>query len=218
MTIDLLENSIIDSQTIEKLVGLSLILDAIDLGNGKSILTIPKTRDDKSSMTNMTVSIGIAAAITAYARMHMMPLLQSKKYNVYYTDTDSIVTDTPISSEFIGKALGQLKLEYNIRKGIFLAPKVYSLITNEGKIVTKIKGFKESNIGFDVFDTLLYKGNTASLKHEKSFKDFSKGEIEIKKQAYLLKSTDNKREFIYNDKNKAFDTKPFVINNDREKV
>jgi len=64
---------------------------------------------------------------------------------------------------FIGKGLGQLKIEYIISKGVFLAPKIYSLITDLGKIVTKVKGFKESNIGFDIFESLLNKGITTSL-------------------------------------------------------
>lgn len=45
-------------------------------------------------MTTMNVSIGIAAAITAYARIHMTEFLQDSSYNVYYT-----VTDSPINNE-----------------------------------------------------------------------------------------------------------------------
>jgi len=34
-----------------------------------------------------------------------------------------------------------------------------------GKEIVKIKGFKNSNIGFDVFESLLYKDSEAKLKH-----------------------------------------------------
>jgi len=159
MSIDLMDNNIVDAQSLSDFIGENNIVDGIDLGNGKSILSTLKVRDLNSDITKMNVSIGIAAAITAYARIHMMQYLQSEEYNVYYTDTDSIVTDKPISSDHIGKGLGQLKLEYSITKGVFLAPKVYSMITDLGKIETKVKGFKDSNTDFDIFESLLYKGN-----------------------------------------------------------
>ena len=217
MSIDLIENDLIEAQSLSDYIGTNNIIDGIDLGNGKSIVSTLKFRDFDSDITRMNVSIGIAASITAYARMHMQVYLQSKGYKVYYTDTDSIVTDKPISSEHIGKALGQLKLEYKIKKGVFLAPKVYSMITDQDKVVTKVKGLKESNIDFAVFETLLYKGKSASLNHEKAFKVFSKAEIIIRKQAYELKATENKRTFVYNS-NKVVSTKPFVINSDKEIV
>ena len=217
MTIDLMDNNIVDAQSLSDFIGENNIVDGIDLGNGKSILSSLKVRDLNSDITKMNVSIGIAAAITAYARMHMQEYLQNKDYKVYYTDTDSIVTDKPISSEHIGKGLGQLKLEYSITKGVFLAPKVYSMITDQGKIVTKVKGLKESNIDFDIFESLLYKGKTASLIQEKSFKVFSKGEILIKKQAYELQATESKRKFVYLC-NKGVNTVPFVINPNKEIV
>jgi hypothetical protein len=50
--------------------------------------------------------------------------------NLYYTDTDSIYTDSEIDSTMIDdKILGKLKLEHICKKAIFLAPKVYCLLT-----------------------------------------------------------------------------------------
>lgn len=98
MSIDLMENTVVDSQSIADFIDSNLVYEGIDIGNGKSILTTPKGRNENSTLTNMNVSIGIAAAITAYARMHMMQYLQNKNCNIYYTDTDSIVTDSPLSS------------------------------------------------------------------------------------------------------------------------
>lgn len=78
----------------------------------------------------MDISIGISASITAYARIYMNQFLQNPNYKVFYTDTDSIVTDKPIDSKYIGTALGQFKYasalrqsaEYEISKGVFLSP------------------------------------------------------------------------------------------------
>ena len=107
------------------LLKLDNVADILNLNNGKSIVSYLTPRDYDNDSTKMNVSVGVASAITSYARIHMQQYLQNKDYNVYYTDTDSIVTDRPIDSTHIGKALGQMKLEYQISKGIFLAPKVY---------------------------------------------------------------------------------------------
>ena len=105
---------VIDTNNLSEFLAVNSIKGAIDLGNGKTIVSIPAVRDPNNDLTNMNVSIAIAAAITAYARMHMTPLLQDSNYNVYYTDTDSIFTDKPLTESYIGKGLGQLKLEYII--------------------------------------------------------------------------------------------------------
>jgi hypothetical protein len=45
--------------------------------------------------------------------------------------------------EFISNTkLGKLKLENELIEAIFLAPKVYYLETDEGKIIYKVKGLK----------------------------------------------------------------------------
>jgi len=100
MTIDLVTHEIIDNDFLNEFLDDHVPNDVIDLENGKSILTIPSKRDELNDSINMNVSVGIAAAITAFARMHMTPLLQDKSYNVYYTDTDSIVTDKPLNENF----------------------------------------------------------------------------------------------------------------------
>jgi hypothetical protein len=63
--------------------------------------------------------------------------------NLYYTDTDSIYTDSILDPSFIDdKVLGKLKLENVCKKAIFLAPKMYFLKTEKGDIITKTKGLK----------------------------------------------------------------------------
>jgi DNA polymerase elongation subunit (family B) len=47
------------------------------------------------------VSICIAAAITAYARMHMSQFKNNLDYNLYYTDTDSIYIDKPLPDDLV---------------------------------------------------------------------------------------------------------------------
>jgi hypothetical protein len=221
MSLDLISHEIIDNRKLVKYIGKAkeFIPDIIDLNNGKSIVSkiSSKNYERDCDTASMNVSIGIAAAITAYARIHMTPFLQDPSYNVYYSDTDSIVTDKPIDSKHIGSALGEMKLEYKINKAVFLAPKVYGLITDAGKEVTKVKGFKDS-VSFEMLESLLVRESALSLNQDKWFRDMGIGQIEIKNQVYSLKATENKRQFIYDKKGIAIDTKPFSINDNRDIV
>lgn len=71
-------------------------------------------------------NVAIAAAVTAYARIHMIPFKIDP--NTLYTDTDSIFTLTKLLDHLIGDGLGQMKDELNggiIEEGLFLGPKKY---------------------------------------------------------------------------------------------
>lgn len=62
---------------------------------------------------------------------------------VYYSYTDSIVTNIKLPKKFISPTeLGKLKLEYNIKHGIFIISKTYCMITDENKFIYKAKGIK----------------------------------------------------------------------------
>ena len=77
----------------------------------------------------------------------MSAFKNSPNFNIYYTDTDSIVIDQELNPKQVGNELGQFKLEHNIRKAVFLAPKVYAFITEEGQVVMKIKGVSQDKLG-----------------------------------------------------------------------
>jgi hypothetical protein len=71
-------------------------------------------------------NVAIAAAVTAYARIVMIPFKIDP--NTLYTDTDSAFTSTPIDISLIGDQLGEMKDEMNgilIQEGLFLGPKKY---------------------------------------------------------------------------------------------
>lgn len=94
---------------------------------------------DNRGFKNQYISVAIASATTAYARIHMNKLKHIDGLAVLYTDTDSIVTTTPIDPKYVGTALGQLKLETEIVEGIFVAPKLY-YIESTDKSKSKAKG------------------------------------------------------------------------------
>lgn len=80
----------------------------------------------KGFQSPVKTNVAIAAAITAYARIHMIPFKLNR--NVVYTDTDSIFTTQPLDSSLIGKELGLMKDELNgkiIQEGYFLGIKQY---------------------------------------------------------------------------------------------
>jgi hypothetical protein len=80
----------------------------------------------KSSNRIVKSNVAIAAAVTAYARIHM--IYYKLLPGTVYTDTDSIFTTDTLSENFIGSELGQMKDELNgkvIQEGLFLGLKKY---------------------------------------------------------------------------------------------
>jgi DNA polymerase elongation subunit (family B) len=139
------------------------LLNVVPLGDKFLIKHRPLDKDINTFLDNATethnVSIGIAAAITAYARIHMSQFKNNPNFILYYSDTDSIYIDRPLPDEFISSTiLGKMKLEYICNKAIFLAPKVYYLETVDGKVIYKVKGLKhEVELTLNDFESLLYK-------------------------------------------------------------
>jgi len=125
------------------------------------------------------------------------------KINLYYSDTDSIYTDSNLDEGLISsKELGKLKLENVCKRAIFLTPKVYCLDTVSDDIFFKIKGLtKNVDLTFQDFQKLLIKDSLLVRNQEKWFRNLEEGKITILEQIYTLQVIDNKRKLIYN-KNK----------------
>jgi DNA polymerase elongation subunit (family B) len=89
----------------------------------------------------------------------MSQFKNNPNFNLYYSDTDSIYIDRPLSEELISSTiLGKMKLEYVLTEAIFLAPKMYYLETEDGKVIYKVKGLKhEVELTLSDFESLLYK-------------------------------------------------------------
>jgi len=97
-------------------------------------------------------AVQLAAAITACARIHMYPYIS--RPDCYYTDTDSVVLGSPLpEGEISSTVLGKFKLEYIVKTGIFLAPKSYSLETQEGKSIIKHKGLAKALVNEEWFES-----------------------------------------------------------------
>lgn len=145
------------------------------------------------------ISIGLAAAITSYARIHMTQFKNNPNFNLYYSDTDSIYIDRALPENLVdSKSLGKMKLEYICKEAIFISPKVYCLETEDGIVIKKVKGLKDTtSLEIQDFKDLLIKDNFKIKSHAKWFRNLSEGTITIKEQLYTLIATENKRNFIY---------------------
>lgn len=158
--------------------------------------------DEVDTYHGSDVNVAISSTISAGARIFMSAFKNNNLYNLYYSDTDSIVIDRLLNPRLVGTALGQLKLEHVISKAVFLAPKVYGFITENGDEVIKIKGVTSeiaSGIHINDLEYLLIKDAHKVFHQQKWYKSLTLGEISINDIMYNLKVTTNKREAIYVD-------------------
>lgn len=99
----------------------------------------------------------ISSRVTQLAQKELFELIEKCDYNVTYCDTDSIITPEKLSTS---NKLGDIKLEYEVDKAIFLLPKTYYLSgfnvkKNEHEEVLKMKGFINNNFSYNDFEEAL---------------------------------------------------------------
>lgn len=88
------------------------ICEELDVDFKNTVFNNLKLKTDNQE-TFDDVSIAIASAVTSYARIYMNKVkldILKRGGIIYYTDTDSIVTNTPLPSNMIGEELGLFKL------------------------------------------------------------------------------------------------------------
>ena len=180
------------------------IQDHVELGNNRYLFVRSALSDIMNDDTfhGSDVNIAIASTITAGARVYMSTFKNNPDFNLYYSDTDSIVIDRQLDDKLIGTQLGQVKLEHVINKAVFLAPKVYGFIDVEGNEVIKIKGVTDeitSNIHINDLEYLLILDANKVFSQHKWYKNLIGGNIKITDVLYNLKVTSNKRNAIYVD-------------------
>jgi len=173
-------------------------------------------QDKKEKYNLLEISTPIAIFTTAYSRMLMAEYKIKYSSNLYYSDTDSLVLDCLLPDHMVGDQLGQFKLEYEIKEGVFLGPKVYGLRFHDdiagGTDYIKVKSLKNPNIqvSFEDLKGLLFKDSFIKLQQDKWFRFLPHSNIKILNSLYILRATENKRTFNYKD-GVIIDTKPFVI-------
>lgn len=137
----------------------------------------------------------------------------SKGGKIYYTDTDSIVTDTELDTKQVNEnEIGKLKLEQNINKGIFISGKLYWICNDKGEFIIRAKGVKSKSLSYSDFVNL-YKDNNINTAIKRQSKiDWAAGDVKITdKNITISSSAYTKRTKLYRD-GRWVDTRPKVIN------
>nr|YP_010692871.1 putative DNA polymerase-like protein [Periconia digitata]WCA44870.1 putative DNA polymerase-like protein [Periconia digitata] len=172
---------------------------------------------------NLTVaSVDISAAIIAYSRIYIARLKLDVMNNLggklYYSDTDSIVTDVKLPDNMVHSTeLGKLKLEHKVRNGIFISGKLYVLYT-EDKVKLRSKGVNQNSFDYNSFLLLLTNNDVVGIKTQ-SKKDWFIGHVKIFDKEITIHSDNyTKRLKITDLKGYLLDTKPKVINNLNKKL
>ncbi len=192
-----------------KLMEIFNVIDVYSLLNGKEIVTYENKNESHINDTNTLVSIAVAAAITAGARVYMSKFKNMNNITIYYSDTDSIDIDRPLDPKCVGGELGQMKLEHIFKEAVYLAPKLYGGITSEYEYI-KVKGLK-TPLPFNELLSLLKMNTKLEKPNQKWYKSLSKGQITIKDEIYTVSITENKRNLIFDENNYFIDTKPIVL-------
>lgn len=141
----------------------------------------------------------------------------NSKLNLIYTDTDCVMVNEPLDPILIGPGLGQFKLEYVFKESIFIAPKVYGgyIEGEENSQIAKVKGLK-TKVDVSELKTLLVRDESLTKNHEKMYRDYVDGNIKLKDEAYLVRTNDSKRIYIYDENNVLVATKPYTIDSSKE--
>jgi hypothetical protein len=156
----------------------------------------------KDSISSIKSNVAIAVAVTAYARIHMIPFKLDP--NTLYTDTDSIFTLKPIDPTLLGDGLGLMKDEMNglvIKEALFLGPKQYGywyLDENGNKVEKSVfSGVSRDSLSFaDIIK--IHEGQTITKTIPNRFyKSFNNLNIDIKDTSITIRKTNNKLLVIY---------------------
>lgn len=190
------------------------ICDSFDVDYKNSIL-IKIKNNNESENTFRYVSIAIASAVTSYARIFISKTkldILNRKGLLYYSDTDSIVTNIPLSDKMVGNGLGQYKLEHVVNRAYIISSKTYCLILEDGTLLVKAKGVNNHKLNEQDFITLA-NGEAVEITRTESERNFPDGYVNLNVVRSIVLNGDayTKREKVFlNDK--WVDTKPLSIN------
>lgn len=172
---------------------------------------------EKSIELFQDVSIIISALVTSYARVFMFKIMNEILKvggQIYYTDTDSIITDIRLDPSLVGNELGQFKLEYEIKEGYFISNKTYCLVLKDGSTVIKCKGIRNDSLSLNDFQSMYYESKNIYATKTTAITNLSKGSVIIEDKKILLQhDVYLKRNKVYNKEGLWIDTKPLLYNN-----
>jgi len=167
------------------------ITDTFDFGDGYYIWY----KNPRAKASN--VSVGIAAAISAYSRMYMTDFIIPNQDYICAVDTDGIKILINLNAKDVDpKQLGKFKFEGEYIKYVSTGPKEYAGIKLDSfTSEIKFKGIKKEHNTLTIhhLEYLLY-GNKLKIKQNKWYARPKESTIEIKEQDFTISCSKNKRE------------------------
>jgi hypothetical protein len=119
--------------------------------------------DGNNKVRGVESSIPISAAISSYGLISMFPFMNIPNNPLLYMDTDGVVLSKPLDNMFIGKGLGEMKLEYEIKRAVYGSKKTYAVETLDGRLIKKAVGLNSNCFTFQDYINYL-KGEPLSSK------------------------------------------------------
>lgn len=144
-----------------------------------------------TSFRNVKSHVGIAAAVTAYARIEMLEfkiLLDKLGIKLYYTDTDSFFIDSELPDYLIGDKLGQFKDELKgntIKKAYFLGIKKYGYIDNNNITHSVFSGVPRNSLTWEEIELIAEGFTVIKQTPPRFYKNFNNLNINIKDSLHL---------------------------------
>lgn len=134
----------------------------------------------------------IAPAITAWARVLMNRVKFIHNNSIFYSDTDSIVLQKPLNPYLLGNNIGPFKQEYPLIKNtLFISPKLYFLELDNGKFISKGKGYSGKLTKFDYLQ--LYNDNIIEVVDIRWGRNLELSTLSIKDQIIKISPSSSKR-------------------------
>jgi len=202
-------NNIPDQNVVKRMQQLESLSDEIREKLNKKI-----NKSKNESITH-NIATQMSSAIAAYGRIHIHNIkmdILSKGGKIYYSDTDSIITDIPMETS---TKLGGLKLENKIKKGWFAGPKVYLMITKENKEIKKFKGLvdkEKKKLTIEDYENMLNQEKKLNINYIKPVKkNLKKLSIMQILSTYSTNFNKPKRKKIYDDQGKWYNTIPYDL-------
>jgi hypothetical protein len=161
----------------------------------------------------------ISIHVTTMAQLWLYKSIEeilSKDYNVYYCDTDSIITD--YGNMRTSKLLGEWKLEKKVMEGYFVLPKMYKLVSDDGHAEIRAKGYNKNlrnKIAANAFENALFKNDYKGFTVESSSPDMLRAKASFHRfknfnhldyMRRSIRTSYNKRKVLSD-----FNTRPFDI-------
>ena len=200
------------------------ICESHDVDYRKTLYNDIKVKNLRNKESNFhDVSIAIASAVTSYSRIYMNKIKMSILNNggsIFYTDTDSVVTDVELNNNLVGDGIGMFKLEHKLKEAFFIGAKTYALKKFDSsrleinKTLIKAKGVNSNKLIYEQF-LMLYLGLDVKTSRLETKKKYASGSVQINIEQPITLSANmyKKRNKIY--KNKIWvDTKPMYHNMD----